>query len=252
MRIAVAMKPVPDLLQIRMKDRRPVLEDVPVVLGAIDRSALEIAVELKEKTSGHIVVLMAGDGRLEDTVKEALAAGADEALLIRDARLNGADGSLSARALAAGVRKIGPFDLLLFGEGSTDNYSGQVMSRVSEILGIPQAGYVRDIVVEGETLVVTRSLEDEEEILEIRPPAAVSVLSEIREPRIPSVTAILKARKKPATVLSLDELGLGAAAGAGVETVSTLAPVTGRRGERIPSLEELVRVLRKEAPGGGT
>ncbi len=140
MNIVIAMKQVPDLRQIRIRDRRPVLDDVPLLMGDIDRSALAAAVALQDPAAGKRIVLSAGDGNLEDTVKEALAAGADEAVLVIDDRLRDAESALSARILAEAIRRTEDVGLVLFGEGSADNYSGQVMSRVAGILGWPQVG----------------------------------------------------------------------------------------------------------------
>ena len=130
MNIVVALKQVPDLQQIRLRNRQPVLDDVPLTLGNIDKNALEAAVALKEAQGGNVIALSAGDENIEDTIKEALAAGADEAFLVADDQLQGAESSWIATVLAEAVKKIDQVDLLLFGEGSADNYSGQVGSRV--------------------------------------------------------------------------------------------------------------------------
>jgi electron transfer flavoprotein beta subunit len=82
MNIVVAMKQIPDLQQIRIRNRKPVFDDVPMTLGAIDKNALELGVSIKENLGGKVTVLSAGNEDLEDTIKEALAAGADEAFLI--------------------------------------------------------------------------------------------------------------------------------------------------------------------------
>jgi electron transfer flavoprotein beta subunit len=141
MNIVVAMKQIPDLQQIRISNRRPVLEDVPLTFGSIDKSALEAAVVIRESSGEEkVLVLSAGTEELEDTIKEALAAGGDEACLIIDESLAEADSSMIAQVLAAGIKQLDNVDLILFGEGSGDNYSGQVGSRVARLLGLPQVG----------------------------------------------------------------------------------------------------------------
>jgi electron transfer flavoprotein beta subunit len=249
MNILIAMKQVPDLQQVRIRDRKPVLDDVPLLMGDIDRSALAAAVALQEAAAGKKIVLSAGDGNLEDTVKEALAAGADEAVLVIDDRLRDAESAFSACALAEAIRRTEDVGLVLFGEGSADNYSGQVMSRVAGILGWPQAGYVREIRLEGSRAVLTRSLEDREEVLEADLPAAVSVVSEIARPVTPSVTAILKAGRKPKTVWSLSDLGIEGPAPRTVDTLEQLAPLGERKQVVLKSVDGLLEVLLgKEKP----
>jgi electron transfer flavoprotein beta subunit len=249
MNVVIAMKQVPDLQQIRIRDRRPVLEGVPLLMGDIDRSALAAAVALRDSLPGKRIVLSAGDENLEDTVKEALAAGADEAALVIDNRLRDADSAFTARVLAEAIRRIDEVGLVLFGEGSTDNYSGQVMSRVAAILGWPQAGYVREIRLENGKAVLTRSLEDRGEILEVDLPAVVSVVSEIAPPQTPSVTAILKAGRKPKTVWGLTDLGLDGLQPKAVETLEQLAPQGERKRIVLKSVDDLLDVLRvKEKP----
>jgi len=141
MNIVVAMKQVPDLQQVRIRNREPVFTDVPLVLGNIDKNALEAAVAIKESGDANVIALSAGNEDVEDTIKEALAAGADEAFLVLDDKLNGAESGVVAQVLAAAVKKIDDVGLILFGEGSGDNYSGQVGSRVAELLGLPQVAY---------------------------------------------------------------------------------------------------------------
>jgi electron transfer flavoprotein beta subunit len=246
MNIVIAVKQIADLHQIRIRNREPVLDNVPMVLGDIDKSALEAAVELKETSGGRVIVLSAGNKEIEDTVKEALAAGGDEAVLIEDDTLADANSSVIAGVLAAAIRKIDDVGVILFGEGSADNYSGRVVSAVAANLGYPQVGYARQIELDGSLARVTRSLEDSDEIIEVTLPAVISVVSEIKEPKIPSVTSILKARKKPKEVYRLDELCIEIPAEKNVTTISNLAPVSERKGIVINSVDELVKILESE------
>jgi electron transfer flavoprotein beta subunit len=246
MNVVVAMKQIPDLQQIRIRNRQPVLEDVPWIMGAIDKNALEAAVQIKEAQGGKVVLLSAGNEELEDTAKEALAAGADEALLIINDELDKLGSAEIARILAAAIQRIEKVDLIIFGEGSGDNYSGQVGSRVAEILGLPQVGYASAIEVQGESLRVSRSLEDGEELVEIGLPAVITVISGINEPRIASVTQILKAGKKPKEILDLSDLALDLGNICPVKTESNLAPESDRKRVAVKSVDELVAALKGE------
>jgi electron transfer flavoprotein beta subunit len=246
MNIVVAMKQIPDLQQIRIRQRQPVLDGVPAALGMIDKNSLEAAVLLKEKEGGQVIVLSAGNEEVEETVKEALAAGADQAFLVIDDSIENADGSVKAPILAEAVKRIEDVGLLLFGEGSGDNYSGQLGSRVAELLGWPQVGFASKIEIQGSQAIITRSLEDGDEILEVNLPAVVTVLGDINEPRIPSVTQILKAGRKPKEVLELEELELDLPALPQIKTLSNLAPETNRKQIKVGSVEELIQALKSE------
>ena len=245
MNIAVAMKQIPDLQQIRIRNRQPQFDDVPWTLGNIDKNALEAGMELKEMAGGEVIVLSVGNEELEDTIKEALAAGADSAWLVADDALTDIDSAQAAQLLAAAVAKMEDVGMLLFGEGSGDNYSGQVAARVAAILGWPQLAYAKSINLAGDQVTVVKALEDCEETISASLPAVVTVVAEINEARIPSVSQILKAGKKPKEVLGLDDLDLTLTAPV-IRTVSNLAPETARKGVAVKSVGELVQALRAE------
>ena len=141
MRILVAMKQVPDVSQIRMSNRKPVMEGVDSTYGELDKSALEAAVQYAETHEGtRVTVVGAGDEELEETVKEALAMGADDALIACDDSFASPKTNQSAALVAALAKEAEDVDLLLMGEGSGDNFSGLVPGMVAEILGWPPGG----------------------------------------------------------------------------------------------------------------
>jgi len=246
MNIVVAMKQIPDLQQVRIRNRQPVFEDVPLTLGNIDKNALEAGVGLKEAVNAKLMVVSAGNEELEDTIKEALAAGADEAFLVTDDALDQITSDTSASLIAAAIQKIGDVGIILFGEGSGDNYSGQVASRVAEILDLPEVGYAKAIEVDGKVARIIRALEDIEEYVEVELPVVITVVSEINEARIPSVTQILKAGKKPKEVVTPDDLGIEITAKAKITTLSNLAPEFDRKQIVVKSIDELVKALSNE------
>jgi electron transfer flavoprotein beta subunit len=255
--VVVCMKQILDLQQIRIKrdTREPVLEGLPVQFGDMDKNALEEAVRIKEKHGARVIVLSVGSATLKETVLEALAMGADEACIVVDPACEGSDPAGGALTLAAGIKKIGAYDLILIGEGSADNYSGQVGSRLSEILSIPQITYAREVTVEGKTITATRDLEKVLEVVKASLPAVVSVTSEINKPRRAPLTQILRASRKPLKVWTLTDLGMSAGevrtATAGIQIISNLAPQQERKGiifeeEVDESVSKLVDALRKE------
>jgi len=258
MHIVVCMKQVVDLQQIRIRPdtREPVLAGLPVKLGDFDKNALEAAVQFKDADDATKVTVMAsGSTKLKDTVKEALAIGADEAVLLTDPAFEGADAAGSARLLAAAIGKLGDVDLVLMGEGSEDEYSGQMPPRLAELLDSPQVTYVRELeVLDGGRIRAVQDLEDALEVVEVRLPAVLGVTSELNEPRLPPLTAILKAASKPVHEWSAGDLGVTAdEVGAGsttLEVLSNLAPEQDRKGIIYEDVEEgvaeIVKALRHE------
>ena len=232
MDIVVCVKTNPDLQMVRIKNREAVTEAVPYKIGDLEKNALEAAVVLRDAVGGKVVALCLAEGnrKAAEDIKYALAMGADEAVVIEDPALAAPDQAAVAAALAAAVTKIGACDLLLFGEGSTDNYTGQVGPRVAELLNLPQIGYARKLEAPAEGGVVRceRSMDDMLETLEAPLPAVVTVVSEINEPRIPGLMQIMKAKSKPMQVWSLADLGLDTPAPVR-EIVSNLAEEQDRK-----------------------
>jgi electron transfer flavoprotein beta subunit len=208
--IVVCVKTNPDLQMVRIKDRVAQTEAVPYKIGDLEKNALEAAVALRESGAAAKVTalcLAESNRKAAEDIKVALAMGADEAVVIDDPALAEPDQAAVAAALAAAVKKIGACDLLLFGEGSSDNYTGQVGARVAELLDLPQIGYARKVEVADGAVRCERSMDDMLETVEASLPAAVTVVSEINEPRIPGLMQIMKAKSKPLQVWSLADLG---------------------------------------------
>ncbi len=232
MDIVVCVKTNPDLQMVRIKNREAVTEAVPYKLGDLEKNALEAAVQLRGAAGGKVTALCLAEGnrKAAESIKEALAMGADEAVVVDDPALAAPDQAAVAAALAAAVKKIGACDLLLLGEGSTDNYTGQVGPRVAELLALPQIGYARKVEAAGAGVRCERSMDDMIETLEAPLPAVVTVVSEINEPTIPGLMQIMKAKSKPLQVWSLADIGLDTAAVApGREVVSNLAEEQDRK-----------------------
>ena len=255
MNIVVCVKQTVDLQQVRIRKetREPVLENIPLTLGAIDKNALEEAVRLKDKTGGKVIAVSVGPETLEETIKEGLAMGADEAILVTAPGLEGAESAKAALLLAGAIKQMEGVDLILLGEGSADNYSGQVGPRLAEILDLPQVTYVKFLEVDGRKVKAVRSLEDILEEVEVELPALITVVSEINEPRIPAVTQILRAGRKPKKIFKPADLSLKIEGGRMVETLSNLAPVQERKGilfkEGLKELPGLVQALKEEGVG---
>lgn len=260
MDIIVCMKQIPDLQQIRIKERKPILENVPLVWGDLDKNAMEEAVKVKEKLGeAKITVVAKGSDKLQQGILEPLAMGADEAVLLTDPAFAGSDSLGTAKVLAKAIEKVGAFDLIILAEGSTDNYSGVVVSALAELLGLPEITYVRELEVENGKVRAVRNMEESFEVMEADLPALVSVAQEINEPRLPKFMAIRKAGAKPrhewgpADIgLSAEEVGENANR---VDTLSNLAPEQDRKnvmlgGDLDEQVSGLVDALMKEGVVG--
>lgn len=254
MDIIVCVKQVVDLQQVRIKaeTREPVLEGLPLVLGDLEKNALEEAVRIKEKHGGKIIALSLGSAKLKETIKGALAMGADEAVILTDPLFMSPDPAVTAKVLAKAVAKIGSYDLILLGEGSADDYTGQVGPRLAEMLELPQVTYVRQLELTDGKIKAMRSMEEANEIVEADLPVLVTVNAEINEPRIPSLPQILKAAKKPIQEWKAAELGLSEQdLQAGIQLISNLAPKQERKGMMFEedinaNIEKLIDALTKE------
>jgi len=250
--IVVCVKTNPDLQMVRIKDREAVTEAVPYKIGDLEKNALQTAVDLRAAAGGKVVALCLAEGnrKAAEDIKVALAMGADEAVVIDDPALAAPDQAAVAAALAAAVKKLDACDLLLFGEGSTDNYTGQVGPRVAELLDLPQIGYARKVDATGGVVRCVRSMDDMLETVEAPLPAVVTVVSEINEPTIPGLMQIMKAKSKPLQVWSLAELGIEGPAPVR-EVVSNLAEEQDRKhilfdGSAAEQADAFVNALIKE------
>ena len=197
MKIAVCVKHAVDETELKLDPSgKPQMSGAASKMSAFDKNAVEEGLRLKAKHTGEVAVLTVGGAESRKTMKEALAMGADRGILITGDPL-AMDAFRTAELLAAAATKAGPFDAILCSEGSSDTYSGSVPPMLGELLGVPFLGYARKIEVEGNTARVERSLEDSVEVVEVPLPFVASVVSEINEPRYPTLIQIMQASKKP-------------------------------------------------------
>jgi electron transfer flavoprotein beta subunit len=204
-----------DTTELSVDERGARIEEAITKVSDIDNNAMELAVQLKERFGGKVGLFMAltwgpMQMRLKDIQKAAkklLAMGGDEATLIVDEKLFSADSFLVAKALAAAIKK-GSFDLVIAGEGSIDNFSGQIGPRVAEELSYKFIGFVSRVSFRDGDIILTKSMEGYEEDVLLDLPAVISVTQEINKPRIPSLSQVLSASKLPMKTLSLSDLGV--------------------------------------------
>lgn len=177
--------------------------DEYAILGV--EAALRIRDALGE---GKITILTLGPEAARDSVKKALAMGADEGVQLTDKAFEDGDSFATARALAAAIKKLEPFDLVLCGRQAPDWDVGVTPSVIAELLGLPCVTRASDVKVSDGTLKVERVLMDGFETVEVRLPALVTISNELGEPRYPQLREIMAAARKPVAVWSAADLGL--------------------------------------------
>jgi electron transfer flavoprotein beta subunit len=183
---------------------------VPSIVNPFDKIAVEVALRLKEKHGGRIRVISMGPPQAKDALKECLAMGADEAVLVSDRAFGGADTLATSYALSASVEKMKPFDLVLCGKQAIDGDTAQVGPEIAENLGIPQITYAAKIEIEGNTITVDREQEDGYEILQAELPVLVTVVKSIADPRFPTVKGTMKANRAQIPVWSAADVAADA------------------------------------------
>lgn len=247
MKIAVCVKRVPDT-ESRIKpaaDGKSLDEaGVKFILNPYDEFAVEEGLQRKEKAgSGEVVVVALGPAAAQETIRTALAMGADRGVLLQVDRIP-ADGLEVAKALAAELQG-GAYDLILFGKMAVDDYNHQVGPMVAELLDLPCVTAVAHLTLEGTTGEAEREIEGGVEVVTFSLPAVITADKGLNEPRYPALKGIMAAKKKP---LEVKPVTLGAG---GVELISMALPperAAGRIvGEGAAAVGELVRVLREEA-----
>jgi electron transfer flavoprotein beta subunit len=204
------------------------------IINPFDEYTIEEGLRQQEKHGGETVVLTMGAASAADTIRKALAMGADRGVLVSDDALAGSDAVGTARVLAAALQKIG-FDLVLFGSAAADAYGGVVPSMVAEFLGLPLLSFASKLDIDGGKAVIQRQAEIGYNTVEAEMPALVSVVKAINEPRYPSMKGIMSAKRKPIDTLSLADLGIEAskvgASASGERAVGAEKVTTQRKSE---------------------
>jgi len=188
------------------------MKGVPPVLNPFDENALEAALKIKDANKGTtITVLSMGKNLPRPVVRKSLATGADDLVVLEDESFEDLDSPTSANLMAAALKTIGPFDLILCGREAADTDSGQVGSGIAEILGLPSITLAGKVEVNGAVLKVQRVLSEGYEVIESPLPALVTVSSEAGTLRTAALAGIMGAQKKPMKVLSAKDLGIDVA-----------------------------------------
>ena len=182
--------------------------DIPPVLDPYSEYALEAALRIKDAHGGRVTAISLGTGLLRDIVKKSLSMGADELILLEDEAFAGGDSWSTAYALAAAIRKIDSYDLVLCGRQAADWDAGQVGSGIAEMLDLPCVTVARKIDISSGRAVVERVTSNGYEVIEVSLPAVVTVSSELGKPRYPTIRGIMAAKKKEPLVWKPADIGV--------------------------------------------
>ncbi|MEK7375832.1 MAG: electron transfer flavoprotein subunit beta/FixA family protein [Candidatus Margulisiibacteriota bacterium] len=197
MNIVVCIKQVPDANDVRIDPKTNTLirEGVKSIINPFDENAVEAALKIRDASDGKVTVITMGPPQATEALKTAIAMGADEAILISDRAFAGADTWATSYTLSQAIKKIGSYDLVLFGKQAIDGDTAQVGPGVAEFLDIPQITFAINIEMDGTKIRVKRQLEETTEIVESYLPVAVAVIKQINEPRMPSLKGQMRAKK---------------------------------------------------------
>ena len=213
MNIVVLVKQVPDtesLIQIA-DDRVSIKkQDIKWIMNPYDELAVEEALRIKEAQGGTVTILSFGPEKTIETIRTALAMGADQGVHIKDPAAEGSDSLATAKLLAAALKNI-PYDLIIAGHRAVDEDNYQVASAVAELLGIPQVSMVNKAEVSEGKIPCHRTIEGGTVVMQAALPALFTTQRGLNEPRYASLPGIMKAKKKTVDVKTVADLGVDAA-----------------------------------------
>jgi electron transfer flavoprotein beta subunit len=212
MKIFVCIKQVPDpnttISTLDPTTKRLVRDGVSLILDPGDDSTIAAAIKLRDTLgSSELVALSMGPASAQETMRRALAKGADRAILVTDPALAGSDAISTARVLAAVLKKEGA-DLIFCSTESTDGYTGMVPGAIAEFLEMPQLTFAREISIEEQKAVIKRVIPRGYQMVESPWPAVVTIASGSFDAIYPTMKGIMGAKKKPFSQLSLADVGI--------------------------------------------
>ena len=209
MKIVVCAKQVPDTTEVKLDPKTGTLirDGVPSIINPDDKAGIEAALQLKEKCPGSTVTVVSmGPPQADTALREALAMGCDEAILVTDRAFGGADTWATSSTIAAALKKL-EYDVIITGRQAIDGDTAQVGPQIAEHLGLPQVSYAENIEIDGDCLKVQRQFEERYNIIKVKMPCVITALSELAQPRYMTVAGIVDAYDvKEVKVWGLEDL----------------------------------------------
>ena len=216
-KIVVCVKAVPDPEEADKIKIDPITKsltriDIPMVMNLHDQNALESAIQLKAEGEAHITVISMGPPSAEKVVKECLALGADEGILLSDPKFAGADAYATALTLSKAIEKVGSVDVVFCGMASSDGATEWVGPELAVFLDMPVVTFVREFVdTQEESWKVKADLENGYRLVQVQLPAVFTITRKVNSPRTLSFSGIIQARKKGIITWGLTDLGVSEA-----------------------------------------
>ena len=244
MDIVVLVKQVPDtesMVQIAGDGASIKKDDIKWVMNPYDELAVEEALRIKEAKGGSVTIVSVGPQKTQETIRTALAMGADKGIHINDPLAEGSDSLATAKILAAAVKTL-TFNLIIAGQRAVDEDNYQVGAAVAELLGIPHVSLVNKVEILDGKIRCQRAVEGGTVVVEATLPALFTTQRGLNEPRYASLPGIMKAKKKPLEVKTLADLGLDPAA-VGVAHRKVVVKAL-----RLPPERKAVRMIQAETP----
>lgn len=209
MNILVCIKQVPDTKDVKLDPVTNTMarEGVASIMNPFDRHALEEAVRIKEQYGGTVTALSMGPPQAEEVLREAIACGADEGVLVSDRAFAGADTWATSYTLGMAARSLGEFDLIICGKQAIDGDTAQVGPGLACRMQLPYVTCVQKIrTMENGSLLVERMMDDGYDVVRLPTPALLTVVKNINEPRVPSLKGKMKAKKADIRTLAARDI----------------------------------------------
>lgn len=209
MNVVVCTKQIPDPAAPYELDAETHFLQRPTdqILDDTDRYGVEMGLQVAEQTGGSVTLVSMGPAGNLQGIRQALAMGAARAIVIEDAALRGADSWVTARVLAAAIKRE-EFDLVIAGTESTDGSAGVLPQQLAEMLGVPSLTFAKHLEHDGDTIRIQRQTGYGYDVVESPTPVLATVTSGVVEPRYPTFKGIMEAKKKPIEVIGLEDLGV--------------------------------------------
>lgn len=245
MKIIIPIKQVPETSNVKMDEKTGTIirKGIESIINPLDLYAIEIGIQLKEKHEGTVIVITMGPPSAEKALKEAIAMGCDDGILVSGREFAGSDTWATSYVLANTIKKMDNYDLILTGERATDGDTGQVGPGIASFLNLTLATYTSRIInINSENIIIERLVEDGYESLKLPLPSLLTVVKEISYPRLPTLRGKQRAKK---TVIPLwtneklqlkqENLGLN---GSPTRVVKISHPKVVRKGEIFKANDE--------------
>lgn len=197
MNIIICIKQVPDSAEVKINPETGTMvrEGVPSIINPFDMHAIEAGLQIRERAGGKVTVITMGPPQAESALRDAIAMGADEAVLLSDRAFAGSDTWATSFTLSKAINKIGA-DIVICGKQAIDGDTAQVGPETAEFLDIPHISYVRKIEsITKESIKVQRMMDEGYDLVESSLPVLLTVVKELNEPRMPSLKGKMAAKK---------------------------------------------------------